>query len=92
MPNVQALQSRFYGMQGLPAFGFSEVAEAIRNIAQQWRASKTVSTLGRLNDGVLQDIGVDRHELFELLRTAPPAAIPSELQVLRTKRSSSLCE
>ena len=87
MPNVQTLQSGFYGKQYLPTIRLFEVAGAIRSTAHRWRASKAVLTLGRLDDELLQDIGVDRHELSELLRTLPLSAIPGVLQSLRTERS-----
>jgi uncharacterized protein YjiS (DUF1127 family) len=91
MLRVQTLQTRFLGVQELPAIGFSKIPEAIRKFANMWRVRRTVWTLSRLDDEVLQDIGVDRHELFQLLRTETPYVIPGVLQALRTARSASLC-
>jgi uncharacterized protein YjiS (DUF1127 family) len=91
MLRVQSLQTRFLGEQELPTFGLSKIPEAIRKFANIWRTRRTVWTLSRLDDEVLQDIGVDRRELLQLLRTETPSVIPGVLQALRTARSASLC-
>jgi uncharacterized protein YjiS (DUF1127 family) len=51
----------------------STITAGMQAVARQWRASRTVAALERLDDATLKDLGICRCEIEYLARTRPSA-------------------
>jgi uncharacterized protein YjiS (DUF1127 family) len=60
-------------------------------IVRRLRAIRSVSALKHLDEENLQDIGVERYELLQLVRPVAPCEIPNLLQSSWAIRSGALC-